>query len=261
MELNTPVEAKDGKFDVEANTETGIKTELLIKVIDMEDRLLGILGGVGLKVPDVTQVEEGGTMHDAPYREAEFEVGLEFHITELGREGGVGFGNGTRAEGTRGPAAHTVRASGIEEAVEGDGIGVAIGTGHTAIDATGQGRLFTQHHLVAEAQITTQILRIANPEEGVVIASLALIGEETLRKVEQVACTLKVEAEERSVSSQVATLVVVGVAERKARNKLGFVAVDKVLILRRGEEGPAEALLREFTLLRRGHSAPRHQTL
>ena len=46
MELNTPVETENGKFDIETNTQTGIKTELLVEVVNMEDCLLGILRGV-----------------------------------------------------------------------------------------------------------------------------------------------------------------------------------------------------------------------
>ena len=83
MELNTPVETQHGKFDIETDTQTGIKTELLVEIIEVEDRLLGILGRIGLHVPDISQVEEGGTMYNAPNRETKLQVGLELHITEL----------------------------------------------------------------------------------------------------------------------------------------------------------------------------------
>ena len=54
VELNTPVEAEYGKFDVETDTETGVEAELLVEVVDVEDSIIGVLGGVGLHVPDVT---------------------------------------------------------------------------------------------------------------------------------------------------------------------------------------------------------------
>ncbi len=48
--------------------------------------------------------------------------------------------------------------------------------------------------------------------------------------VDQIARSLHVEADDRSVAAQVLELVVETVAERKARNELRFVALDKVLV-------------------------------
>ena len=83
MELDTPVEAQDCELDVESQSDTGIECQLLIECVERECGTFGYAFRTYARVPDITQVEECGTVEHTPYRESEFEVCLQLHIGQL----------------------------------------------------------------------------------------------------------------------------------------------------------------------------------
>lgn len=96
-------------------------------------------------------------MHHAPYRETQFEVGLQLHIARLYREGAVRVGHRTLPQRTGRPAAHAVAAAAIELAVKRNGGRIAVSHRHAAIDAADECR-GAAHDLAADAQVGTEIL-------------------------------------------------------------------------------------------------------
>ena len=157
MELHAPVEAEYRKLDVQPQADPRIETQLLVKLVEMKDRIVGVVGALA-DIPNVSQVEEGRAMHHAPYRETQFEVGLQLHIARLYREGAVRVGHRTLPQRTGRPAAHAVATAAIELAVERNGGRIAVSHRHAAIDAADECRGAAQHDLAADAQVGTEIL-------------------------------------------------------------------------------------------------------
>ena len=118
VELDTPVEAQHGEFDVEAQAQSRVESQLLVEPVEAEDRVVGVLFRILPDVPDIAQVEEGRSVDDPPDREAQFEIGLQFHIAGLHRVVVVRVGHRALSEGSGRPAAHAVAAAAVELTVE-----------------------------------------------------------------------------------------------------------------------------------------------
>ena len=236
VELNAPVEAQNGEFDVETHSETRVESQLPVEAIGIEDRRIGVLGRIGFQFPDVAQVEESRAVHDAPDRKAQFEVGLQLHVRQthgilrqLAR-----LRSGTQRAGR--PAAHAVAAARIEETVGRHVGGVAVGDDDAAVDAPHERHALVEHDLAADAQIGTHVLRVAQSENTVVVLARSGFREEVFESVDQVARRLQIEAYERGVAPEVARLVVVGVAEGQTGDELRREAGLEVLVLAVAQE-------------------------
>ena len=104
-------------------------------------------------------------MEGIPYREAEFEVGLQPQVAELALEARFApFRGVARSECPYRPTAHAVAASHVEHAVDGEGGGVAVGEPDAAEEAVDHCRPVTDRDGVADAGVHAEILRVADAE-------------------------------------------------------------------------------------------------
>ena len=231
MELDAPVEAQHGEFDVEAQTQSRVESQLFVKPIEAEDRIVRILLRILPDVPDIAQIEEGRPVDDPPDREAQFEVGLQLHVAGLHRIVVAGIGHRSLSEGPGRPAAHAVAAAAVELAVERHGGGVAVGHRHASVEAPDERRHVAQHDFPADAEVRTEILRITDAEDRIVVLVPGRGEEHVFDGVDQVAGSLGVETDIRGVASEILALVVVTVTERKAADELRRETFEQVAVL------------------------------
>ena len=234
MQLDTPVEPQHGELDVETQAETRIEAQLFVKILHVEDRIIGVLRRSPFQKPNIAHVEKRRTVDNAPNREAEFEVGLQFHVAQLRRKIRFGARHRTRAERTGCPAAHTVAAPRIEQTVERHRSRIAVGHRQTAVEPSSQSRFRAQHDFAAHAHVEPEILRITNTQYLVVAFVRRPHGRcEPMRQpADQVARRLGIEPDDRRIAAEVFQLVIVTVAERQTGYQLRLVTVDEVEIFR-----------------------------
>ena len=238
VEADTPVETQYRKRDIQSNTQTRIETDILIEVVEMEYRTLGILA---ILLPDhkyVTRVEEQRAVEHTPNRETEFEIGLDLHITHLTRIDALILGDRhtTRTECSCRPTTHRVATARIEQTVDRDFGRVAIRQTRTCIESIGQRRLCPQHLLAAEREVGTEILRVANTEDIVVVAIGFGLRQQVRQRTHKVTRRLPIKAEVGSVAVDVSYLIIKYVRARDTRNQLLRVAIAQVGILQAVEE-------------------------
>lgn len=239
VELNTPVESQDDELDIETQSESGIETELFVETVEVEYALGGDLCLVHAEIPYVAEVEERCAVEHAPDGEPEFEVCLQTHVSHLYGVWRILDDGIAGAEGSGHPSAHAVAAADIEEAVEGQGAGVAVGDAAAGEDTTREGGLLAEDYLAADADVAAHILRVPDAED-IVVSALDLVRECPLEEVEQVARRLEVYAHERGVAVDVLVLVVVDVRSRKPDYGLCLVALAEVFVAERVEEALVE---------------------
>ena len=58
VELHAPVEPEHGELDVETQTQSGVESQLLIKLVEKEDGVVRVLRRIPPDIPDIAQIEE-----------------------------------------------------------------------------------------------------------------------------------------------------------------------------------------------------------
>ena len=57
MELHAPVEAEYRKLDVQPQADPRIETQLLVKLVEMKDRIVGVVGALA-DIPNVSHMND-----------------------------------------------------------------------------------------------------------------------------------------------------------------------------------------------------------
>ena len=122
------------------------------------------------EVPDVAGVREEGAFQFPDDREAVFDIGFHLEVARLARNEEV-LGPGlyaARAQGAGLPAAHAVRAAGIELLLERDGGGVAIAVAgaHQEAERHRLGVPAAEAERVAQLQFAAHILGVGDLPDG-----------------------------------------------------------------------------------------------
>ena len=171
VKLDAPVQPQHGELDVKPDSQSRVESQLLVEITDMEYGLRRVLRCVVAHEPDVADIEEGRPVKNPPDRKAQFEIGLQLHVSQLY---GVGYRSGididrTGAQHAGNPSSHAVAAAAIEQTVEGNGGRIAVCQPATRIEPARNGGLLSQHDFAARTQIDAEVLGVTYSEDFVVV--------------------------------------------------------------------------------------------
>ena len=159
-------------------------------------------------------------MQETPHRETGFEIHLQTHVAQLARVIGSDAPVDTRAECTGRPSAHAVAAAAIEQPFERQCGRVAVSIAETSEEAIDQRAFLSEPKVFDKTQVGTEILGVADTQQGIVFVFF-LIGETySVQGVEQVAVRLEVEAQRDGSPVGVFLLVCVEIGARKPGDQL-----------------------------------------